>query len=105
MISTTDFRDALVVSVVVKHNEPDVFRSGGDDKVRDRDSVLAAPSESVLKLDGRRHDFGGNRCRIQGAALLQNCLVIDQPTGAIEDFEIHDGTGGDQPIVHEGPQP
>jgi hypothetical protein len=102
---TTDICDASVVAVVVKDDEPGVFRSSRDDEVGDWDSVLAATGESVLKVDRGRHDFWGDRCRVQGTTLFQNSLVIDETTGAIKYFEIHDGTGGDQPIVHEGPQP
>jgi hypothetical protein len=92
--------DALEIGVVVEHDQPGVLGRGRDDQVGDRDPVLAGPGEFVLEVDGRGHDGGSDGGGVQGAALFEHLLVVAEATGAVENFEVDDGAGGNPSLVY-----
>ena len=57
--------------------------------------MVAMTGQLMLKLDRLRHDLEGDRRGIETPALFQYLLLVGEVSGAVEQLEVHDRTGGD----------
>jgi hypothetical protein len=85
-----DCGDEVVVMVVVEHRGFVELCGGGDDQIRQGQSVFATARELVLDFESAVHDLGGHGQPGEHLEVIAKARIVAVIAGGVEDFESDD---------------